>query len=180
MVSPLDLLLLLKLRYFLDPIFHTILDACMPADRANDKEVFVTLEDVMKEKCLDHVTTLWGLDEKTIEEDFKAVDTDEDGKLTMEEGLKVYEYSREAMGSAGICVYDCCYYAFNERCGDSDFETTYLQYKRGTTDLSGGCNEQYIRLTSLGEVYEVSFVDFFYFSFWLLIDPCYCFRPKTD
>ena len=119
----------------------------------------------MKEKCLDHVTTLWGLDEKTIEEDFKAVDTDEDGKLTMEEGLKVYEYSREAMGSAGICVYDCCYYAFNERCGDSDFETTLLQYKRGTTDLSGGCNEQYIRLTSLGEVYEVSFVDFFTFPF---------------
>ena len=51
----------------------------MPADRANDQEVFLTLEDVMKEKCLDHVATLVGLDEKTIEEDFKAVDTDEDG-----------------------------------------------------------------------------------------------------
>ena len=60
----------------------------MPADRAN---IFLTLEEVMKEKCLDHVATLVGLDEKTIEEDFKAVDTDEDGKVTLEEGMKVYE-----------------------------------------------------------------------------------------
>ena len=83
----------------------------MPADRANDKEVFVTLEDVMKEKCLDHVTTLWGLDEKTIEEDFKAVDTDEDGKVTLEEGLKVYQYLRETAMTPSIqkCLYTCCY-----------------------------------------------------------------------
>ena len=82
----------------------------MPADRANDQEVFLTLEDVMKEKCLDHVTTMVGLDEKTIEEDFKAVDTDEDGKVTLEEGLKVYQYLRETADSTsyGMCVYDCC------------------------------------------------------------------------
>ena len=81
----------------------------MPADRANDQEVFLTLEDVMKEKCLDHVTTMVGLDEKTIEEDFKAVDTDEDGKVTLEEGLKVYEYLRETVEtSVRKCVYACC------------------------------------------------------------------------
>merc|ERR1712062_705257 len=64
----------------------------------------------MKEKCLDHVATLVGLDEKTIEEDFKAVDTDEDGKLTLEEGLKVYQYLRETSDSTnyGMCVYDGC------------------------------------------------------------------------
>ena len=82
----------------------------MPADRANDQEVFLTLEDVMKEKCLDHVTTMVGIDEKTIEEDFKAVDTDEDGKVTLEEGLKVYEYLRETVQTASIqkCLYTCC------------------------------------------------------------------------
>ena len=31
------------------------------------------------------------IDKITIEEDFKAVDTDEDGKVTLEEGMKVYE-----------------------------------------------------------------------------------------
>ena len=105
----------------------------------------------MKEKCLDHVTTLWGLDEKTIEEDFKAVDTDEDGKLTMEEGLKVYEYSREAMGSTGICVYDCCY---DIGVGYGNCPT--VEYKRGTDDISGGCNEEIIKLTKYGTVFEVS------------------------
>ena len=90
----------------------------MPADRANDQEVFLTLEDIMKEKCLDHVTTMVGLDEKTIEKDFKAVDTDEDGKVTLEEGLKVYEYLRETVGtfSIRICVYACCSTSNDKSC----------------------------------------------------------------
>ena len=48
----------------------------------------MTLEDVKQEKCLDYATTLLGLDEKAIDEDFKSVDLDEDGKLTLEEGLR--------------------------------------------------------------------------------------------
>lgn len=83
----------------------------------------------MKENCLDHVTTLWGLDEKTIEGDFKAVDTDEDGKLTLEEGMKVYEYSREVMASSEVlCVYDCCYATSPPKCG--------VEYKHGPVDLT--------------------------------------------
>ena len=80
----------------------------MPADRANDQEVFLTLKDVMKEKCLDFATTLFGLDEKTIEQDFKAVDSDEDGKLTLEEGLKVYELNRLAKFGYKCC-FECCH-----------------------------------------------------------------------
>ena len=106
----------------------------MPADRANDQEVFLTLEDVIKEKCLDHVTTMVGLDEKTIEEDFKAVDTDEDGKLTLEEGLKVYQYLRETADSTsyGMCVYDCCLnYPF--------LETQECHEDKERQSLYGGC-----------------------------------------
>ena len=129
----------------------------MPADRAN---IFLTLEEVMKEKCLDHVTTLWGLDEKTIEGDFKAVDTDEDGKLTLEEGMKVYEYSREVVDSSVgtvLCVYDCCYAAAatngnGRKCG--------VEYKHGPLDLStttgrGGC-ETSIALMQGGLTLKVS------------------------
>ena len=114
----------------------------MPADRANDQEVFLTLEDVMKEKCLDHVTTMVGLDEKTIEEDFKAVDTDEDGKLTLEEGLKVYQYLRETADSTsyGMCVYDCCY----KHSGLSEFLLSIEsqqcnEIKEGPEPIDGGC-----------------------------------------
>ena len=72
---------------------RAILDACKLGD--NNEDAFLTLEDVKQEKCLDYATTLLGLDEKAIEEDFKAVDMDGDGKLTLEEGLKAYEYFRE-------------------------------------------------------------------------------------
>ena len=72
---------------------RAILDACKLGD--NNEEAFLTLEDVKQEKCLDYATTLLGLDEKAIEEDFKAVDMDEDGHLTLEEGLKAYEYFRK-------------------------------------------------------------------------------------
>ena len=72
---------------------RAILDACKLGD--NNEEAFLTLEDVKQEKCLDYATTLLGLDEKAIDEDFKSVDMDEDGKLTLEEGLKVYEYFRD-------------------------------------------------------------------------------------
>ena len=85
----------------------------------------------MKEKCLDHLTTLLGLDEKTIEEDFKAVDTDEDGKVSLEEGMKVYEYYREMPSgdwSFGLCVYDCCSQA--GQC---------YELKKGPEDLDGVC-----------------------------------------
>ena len=82
----------------------------------------------MKHKCLDHVTTLLGLDEQTIEEDFKAVDTDEDGKVTLEEGLKVYEYLRETVGtfSIRICVYACCSTSNDKSC--RKFEQAPKQY----------------------------------------------------
>ena len=106
---------------FLDPIFHTILDACIPRERVSDKEVFLTLQDVMKDKCLDHVTTLLGLDEQTIEEDFKAVDTDEDGKATLEEGMKVFEYLRKNFGSLGFCSYDCCLISNVEDCSELSY-----------------------------------------------------------
>ena len=119
-------------KIFLDPILHTILDACMPADRAN---IFLTLEEVMKEKCLDHVATLVGLDEKKIEEDFKAVDTDEDGKVTLEEGLKVYQYLRETSDSTdyGMCVYDCCV-KFEE-----DESQQCQEIEEGPESLEGSC-----------------------------------------
>ena len=71
---------------------RAILDACKLGD--DNEEAFLTLEDVKQEKCLDYATTLLGLDEKAIDEDFKSVDMDEDGKLTLEEGLKAYEYFR--------------------------------------------------------------------------------------
>ena len=45
------------------------------------------------------------IDKITIEEDFKAVDTDEDGKVTLEEGMKVYELRIKVFGSFGFCVY---------------------------------------------------------------------------
>ena len=49
------------------------------------------------------------IDKITIEEEFKVVDTDEDGKVTLEEGLKVYEYLRETVEtSVRKCVYACC------------------------------------------------------------------------
>ena len=38
------------------------------------------------------------IDKITIEEDFKAVDTDEDGKVTLEEGMKVYELHTNTFG----------------------------------------------------------------------------------
>ena len=71
---------------------RAILDACKLGD--NNEDAFLTLEDVKQEKCLDFATTLLGLDEKAIDEDFKFVDMDGDGKLTLEEGLKAYEYFR--------------------------------------------------------------------------------------
>ena len=72
---------------------RAILDACKLGD--NNEDAFLTLEDVKQEKCLDFATTLLGLDEKAIDKDFKSVDMDGDGKLTLEEGLKAYEYFRE-------------------------------------------------------------------------------------
>ena len=65
--------------------------------------------------------------------------------------MKVYEYSRAAMGSTGICVYDCCY-----DIGVDYGNCATSEYKRGTTDISGGCNEQSIQLTKGGKVFEVS------------------------
>ena len=72
---------------------RAILDACKLGD--DNEEAFLTLEDVKQEKCLDYATSLLGLDEKAIDEDFQFVDMDGDGKLTLEEGLKAYEYCRE-------------------------------------------------------------------------------------
>ena len=100
------------------------------------------------------------IDKITIEEDFKAVDTDEDGKLTLEEGMKVYEYSREVMDSSPstvLCIYDCCYAAAatngnGRKCG--------VEYKHGPLDLStttgrGGC-ETSIALMQGGLTLKVS------------------------
>ena len=110
----------------------------MPADRANDVEVFLTLEEVMKEKCLDHVTTLLGLDETTIEENFKAVDTNADGKATLKEGMKVYEYAREAFGSYGFCVYECCAFPYTQN------NKFCREVKRGPEALCGGCETKFL------------------------------------
>ena len=94
----------------------------------------------MKEKCLDFATTLFGLEEETIEEDFKAVDSDKDGKATLEEGMKAYEYFRDNAGKFGMCIYECCPNNSNdceefkdgpiEPCGvcDNEIEKTYADH----------------------------------------------------
>ena len=73
-------------------------------------------------------------DKITIEEDFKAVDTDEDGKVTLEEGMKVYELRIPSEGFWEfrlLCLWLLFKISNVENCSE---------LRHGPQQLSGICN----------------------------------------
>ena len=69
----------------------------------------LTLQEVMQESCVDFLTTLFGLEENQIPNDFKKVDTDGDGRVTLKEGRDALNKLRDApYATAGFCDFDCC------------------------------------------------------------------------
>ena len=68
----------------------------------------LTLQEVMQQSCVDFLTTLFGLEENQIPNDFKKVDTDGDGRVTLKEGRDALNKLREAYYTAGFCDFDCC------------------------------------------------------------------------
>ena len=74
------------------------------------------------------------IDKITIEEEFKVVDTDEDGKVTLEEGMKVYKLRIPSEG----------FWEFRLLCLWLLFKISYVEncseLRHGPQQLSGICN----------------------------------------
>ena len=85
-----------------------IFDACKKIDPGTIYNDGLSIEEVMQQPCVDFLTTLLGLDEDQIKNDFNKVDTDGNGKVTLKEGRDAFNQLRYPYGTAGFCDFDCC------------------------------------------------------------------------
>ena len=94
-------------------MFKGLFDACKKIDPGTIYNDGLSFEEVMQRPCVEFLTTVLGLDEDQIENDFKRVDTDGNSRVTQMEGRdafnqlrsKVYHVKQdfECCDSHGVC-----------------------------------------------------------------------------
>ena len=67
-------------------MFKGLFDACKKTDPGTIYNDGLSIEEVMQRPCVEFLTTVLGLDEDQIENDFKRVDTDGNSRVTLQEG----------------------------------------------------------------------------------------------
>ena len=71
-----------------------LFDACKKIDPWTIHNEGLSIEEVMQKPCVEFLTTLLGLDEDQIENDFKKVDTNGNGRVTLKEGHDAFNQLR--------------------------------------------------------------------------------------
>ena len=80
-----------------------IFDGCQ-----SDRQLGLTLADVLNEGCTNTLVTMFGADEERIEEDFKEVDTDKDGIVTKHEILNAFDRASQLRSPPPPCPSMIC------------------------------------------------------------------------
>ena len=71
-----------------------LFDACKKIDPGTIDNDGLSIEEVMEKPCVEFLTTVLGLDEDQIENDFKKVDTNGNGRVTLKEGHDAFNQLR--------------------------------------------------------------------------------------
>ena len=84
-----------------------LFDACKKTDPGTINNDGLSIEEIMQKPCVEFLTTVLGLDEDQIENDFKKVDTDGNGRVTLREGRNAFNQLRSKVSWVKE-TFDCC------------------------------------------------------------------------
>ena len=84
-----------------------LFDACKKIDPGTIYNDGLSIEEVMQRPCVEFLTTVLGLDEDQIENDFKRVDTDGNSRVTLKEGRDALNQLRLKVNHLKQ-IFECC------------------------------------------------------------------------
>ena len=90
--------------FYLGLDVSTIFEMCSGGGASKEQEG-LTIEEALEVKCLDYLEAFLGLDEEIIKREFKNIDEDDDGRVTLKESLIAFKYLRELTDAN--CYYVC-------------------------------------------------------------------------